>query len=281
MNTSFDALGDQPGAQPSAQTGAQSATQQPPLLELSGVTRTFGTGAKATHALSGVDLRITKGKSLGIVGESGAGKSTILKLLMGLDAPTMGAVRFRGELLGWSGRAQMREFRSEVQIVFQDPRSSLNPRMTVAQIITEPLRSLKIEGDHAARVAEVLDWVGLASTDQKKYPAQFSGGQRQRIAIARALAPSPQVLVADEPVSALDVSVRGQIMDLLAKLKQELGMTLVMVSHDMAIVGQLCEEVLVLKQGKVTEAGPTLKVFSDPQSAYTRQLLNAVPSLEG
>lgn len=250
-----------------------------PLLTFKDVSRTFGTAKNQVHALKSVDLTITQGMSLGIVGESGAGKSTILKLLMGLDTPTSGTIAFRGHPLNKKDRDQMRAFRSQVQIVFQDPRSSLNPRMTVNQIIAEPLRSLKIAGDHQARVTEVLEWVGLDASDRKKYPAQFSGGQRQRIAIARALAPSPHVLVADEPVSALDVSVRGQIMDLLARLKQELGLTLVMVSHDMAIVGQLCEETLVLKQGEISEAGPTLKVFTNPQSSYTRELLRAVPNL--
>ena len=249
------------------------------LLRFSNVTRTFGTGANQTHALNGVDLSIRKGSSLGIVGESGAGKSTILKLLMGLDSPSSGMIFFRGQPLSRSNRTQMREFRSQVQIVFQDPRSSLNPRMNVGQIIGEPLKSLKIAGDHQNRVAEVLDWVGLRPSDQKKFPAQFSGGQRQRIAIARALAPAPQLLVADEPVSALDVSVRGQIMDLLAGLKKDLGLTLVMVSHDMAIVGQLCEETLVLKEGMISESGTTHQVFTNPQSTYTRQLLNAVPRL--
>lgn len=250
------------------------------LLHLERVTRTFGTGDRTNRALDGVNLTVTQGSSLGIVGESGAGKTTILKLLMGLDSPTTGEVSFKGQRLDRRDRAQMREFRSKVQIVFQDPRSSLNPRMTVGQIIGEPLRSLKIAGDHDARVTEVLEWVGLSADDRAKYPAQFSGGQRQRIAIARALAPSPQVLVADEPVSALDVSVRGQIMDLLARLKAELGLTLIMVSHDMAIVGQLCEETLVLKEGRVAEAGSTHQVFTNPQSDYTRQLLNAVPRLE-
>lgn len=250
------------------------------LLHLERVTRVFGSGGKSNRALDGVSLTVTKGNSLGIVGESGAGKTTILKLLMGLDSPSTGEVSFQGQRLNRRDRAQMREFRAKVQIVFQDPRSSLNPRMTVGQIISEPLRSLKIAGDHDARVTEVLEWVGLDPQDRRKFPAQFSGGQRQRIAIARALAPSPLVLVADEPVSALDVSVRGQIIDLLARLKQELGLTLIMVSHDMAIVGQLCEETLVLKEGKVCEFGATQQVFTDPQSSYTRQLLNAVPRLQ-
>lgn len=248
-------------------------------LALENVSRVFGRGDNATHALRDVSLEIREGRSVGIVGESGAGKSTILKLLMGLDRPTMGRVSFGGQDLAQRNTQLMREFRRNVQIVFQDPRSSLDPRMNVGQIIAEPLRSLKIPGDHKARVTEVLEWVGLDASAAQKYPAQFSGGQRQRIAIARALAPAPKVLVADEPVSALDVSVRSQIIELLARLKTELGMTLVMVSHDMAIVGQLCEHTVVLRGGKIEESGPTFSVLTDPQADYTKKLLAAVPRL--
>lgn len=248
-------------------------------LALHNVSRTFGRGAEETHALRDVTLEIAGGTSVGIVGESGAGKSTILKLLMGLDKPTSGSVTYQGAELSPKNRALMREFRSNVQIVFQDPRSSLDPRMTVGQVIAEPLRSLKIPGDHKARVREVLEWVGLDAAAAAKYPAQFSGGQRQRIAIARALAPAPKILVADEPVSALDVSVRSQIIELLRRLKTELGMTLVMVSHDMAIVGQLCERTVVLRGGEIAESGDTLQVLTNPQADYTKKLLAAVPRL--
>lgn len=250
-----------------------------PLIELDNVTRTFGRGAKKTHALRGVSLNVEAGRSLGIVGESGAGKSTILKLLMGLDQPTSGEVRFTGQPLTVRNRKLMRQFRSQVQIVFQDPRSSLDPRMSVGSIIAEPLRSLGTPGDRKARVDEVLGWVGLDSSAASKYPAQFSGGQRQRIAIARALAPAPAVLVADEPVSALDVSVRSQIIDLLDSLKKDLGLTLVMVSHDMAIVGQLCEETIVLRDGQIEESGNTRQVLTAPRAEYTKKLLEAVPTL--
>lgn len=248
-------------------------------LALHNVSRTFGRGAEETHALRDVTLEIAGGTSVGIVGESGAGKSTILKLLMGLDKPTSGSVTYQGTELSPKNRALMREFRSNVQIVFQDPRSSLDPRMTVGQVIAEPLRSLRIPGDHKARVREVLEWVGLDAAAAAKYPAQFSGGQRQRIAIARALAPAPKILVADEPVSALDVSVRSQIIELLRRLKTELGMTLVMVSHDMAIVGQLCERTVVLRGGEIAESGDTLQVLTNPQADYTKKLLAAVPRL--
>lgn len=250
-----------------------------PVIQLESVSRIFGKSTRVTRALDGVDLSVHSGRSVGIVGESGAGKSTILKLLMGLDRPTSGVVRYQGQPLDIKNRAQMREFRSNVQIVFQDPRSSLDPRMTVGSIVAEPLRSLQIAGDTTSRVTQVLEWVGLEPDAASKYPAQFSGGQRQRIAIARALAPSPKVLVADEPVSALDVSVRSQIIDLLRDLKSELGMTLVMVSHDMAIVGQLCDETVVLRNGKIEESGLTEQVLWQPRAPYTKKLLAAVPQL--
>ncbi|WP_435298414.1 ABC transporter ATP-binding protein [Timonella sp. A28] len=250
-----------------------------PLLALTNVTRTFGRGPHSTHALKDVTFAVHHTQSLGIVGESGAGKSTILKLLLGLDQPTTGTVSYRGEPLHLRNRTLMREFRKNVQIVFQDPRSSLDPRMSVGSIIAEPLKSLSIDGNHTQRVHEVLEWVGLDSNAARKYPAQFSGGQRQRIAIARALAPAPRILVADEPVSALDVSVRSQIVDLLRRLKDELGLTLVMVSHDMAIVGHLCEQTMVLHDGEVVETGETRQVLTQPREEYTQRLLAAVPTL--
>ncbi len=252
-----------------------------PVLELRGVTRSFSSRTRTTVALDQVNLAVYSGSSVGIVGESGAGKSTILKLLMGLDTPTSGEVRFRGQVVNRRDRAQMTEFRRAVQIVFQDPRSSLDPRMTVARIIAEPLRSLGIPGNHRDRVREVLALVGLDESVENKYPAQFSGGQRQRIAIARALAPSPSVLVADEPVSALDVSVRSHIVDVLADLTDRLGVTLVMVSHDIAIVGQLCDRTVVLRHGRIEEEGETVRVLTKPQAQYTRTLLDAVPQMPG
>ncbi|MFF1530086.1 ABC transporter ATP-binding protein [Cellulomonas sp. NPDC058312] len=252
-----------------------------PLLEAAAVTRTFG-GTRTsggTRALDGVDLRVEAGRSLGIVGESGSGKSTLLRLLLGLDSPTAGEVRYRGEVLDRRDRGLLRRLRADVQPVFQDPRSSLDPRMRIGAVVAEPLRSLRVPGDHRARVAEVLAAVGLEPDVVDRYPAQFSGGQRQRIAIARALAPSPSVLVADEPVSALDVSVRGQVVELLRRLAREQGLTLVLVSHDIAIVGRLCERTVVLHHGRVVEEGATTSVLTDPREPYTRRLLAAVPQL--
>ncbi|MGC9671332.1 ABC transporter ATP-binding protein [Planosporangium sp. 12N6] len=248
-----------------------------PILSGHGLRRQFP--GRPRPALDGVDVAVRPGVGLGIVGESGAGKSTLLRLLLGVDRPSAGEVRFAGQPLD---RARRREFRRQVQVVFQDPRSSLNPRMPVASIVAEPLRSLRIgrgRAERAERVAEVLTAVGLRPDDGRRYPHEFSGGQRQRIAIARALAPAPRVLLADEPVSALDVSVRLQIVDLLAELVDRLGLTLVLVSHDLAIVSQLCPEVMVMRHGRVVEAGPTASVLTAPRDDYTRALLAAIPQL--
>lgn len=254
-----------------------------PVLALDSVTRTFAArgAGHPTHALDDVSLAVHEGRSVGIVGESGAGKSTLLRLLLALDHPTSGTVTYRGTPLAGADRALRRQFRRDVQIVFQDPRSSLDPRMRVGSIVAEPLRSLRVPGDRSARVAQVLEWVGLEPDVVDRYPAQFSGGQRQRIAIARALAPAPSVLVADEPVSALDVSVRGQVVDLLRRLRADLGLTVVMVSHDIGVVAQLCDETVVLRGGRVVEAGHTARVLAEPTADYTRHLLAAVPRLPG
>lgn len=245
------------------------------LLELQGVSRTFS----HVKALKDVNISISSHQSTGIVGESGAGKSTILNILLGLDQPSQGRVLWEDKPLNPRDRTLMREYRHRVQAVFQDPRSSLDPRMRVGNIIAEPLRSLKIPGDRNLRVREVLESVGLEADAANRFPSQFSGGQRQRIAIARALAPKPQVLIADEPVSALDVSVKAQLMDLFHQLKKTLGLTLIMVSHDIAIVSQLCEQTIVLKDGEVVEAGATTSVLHSPKEPYTRQLLAAIPQL--
>ncbi|NUR93576.1 MAG: ABC transporter ATP-binding protein [Nonomuraea sp.] len=234
---------------------------------------------EAVQALKGVSLSVARGERFGIVGESGSGKSTLLRLLCGLDQPTAGSIRFDGqEIVGRSER-QLRFLRENLQIVFQDPMSSLDPRMKVRDLVAEPLVALgRPVGD---RVTELLEAVGLSASAAQRYPHQFSGGQRQRIAIARALAPKPQVLVADEPVSALDVSVRGQILNLLADLVDELGLTLVFVSHDLSVVRHVCESVAVMNRGEIVESGPVDAMWEAPQHPYTRTLLQAVPTLEG
>jgi ABC-type glutathione transport system ATPase component len=233
------------------------------------------------RALDHVSLAVRTGERVGIVGESGSGKSTLARLLIALDRPTAGAVRFEGEDIGGRREAELRHVRRAMQIVFQDPMGSLDPRLTVRAIIGEPLVGLQVEEDHEARVDELLAQVGLSPAASDRYPHQFSGGQRQRIAVARALAPRPRVLVADEPVSALDVSVRAQVLNLLLDLVEELSLTLVFVSHDLAVVRFLCSRIAVLQRGRVVEDSPTEELWNHPRDAYTAALLAAVPTLEG
>jgi peptide/nickel transport system ATP-binding protein len=230
--------------------------------------RLFGPRRYLT-AVNDVSLVLRQEETLGIVGESGSGKTTLMKLLLGLERPDSGRVTYFGQSL-----------RREVQVVFQDPASALDPRMRVGEIIEEPLRVLGIGGDRAARVRELLDAVGLSAAAARRYPHEFSGGQRQRIAIARALAPRPRVLIGDEPVSALDVSVRAQILNLLEDLRVGYHLALVLVSHDLSVVRHMADRVLVMRHGEVVEEGVTREVFANPQHAYTRLLLASIPRLK-
>ncbi len=219
-------------------------------------------------AVSGVSFDVNEGETFGIVGESGSGKTTLVRLLLGLAKPDGGTVRYLGA-----------DLVREVQVIFQDPVSALDPRMRVADIIAEPLRVMRISGDRLARVRELLDAVGLPAGSAERYPHEFSGGQRQRIAIARALAPRPRVLLADEPVSALDVSVRAQILNLLEDLRAGFQLTLVLVAHDLSIVRHLCDRAAVMSRGEIVEIGETADLFRDPKHAYTRELLASIPRL--
>ncbi|GII23461.1 ABC transporter ATP-binding protein [Planosporangium mesophilum] len=230
--------------------------------------------ATQIQALRDVSFEIFEGESVGIVGESGSGKSTLSRILLGMDQPTRGEVRFRGRSLRGANREVRGRLIRDVQMVFQDPSASLDPKMPVGVAIAEPLRALGIEGDRAARVRELLELVGLPADVVRRYPHEFSGGQRQRIAIARALAPRPRVLVADEPVSALDVSVQDQIITLLNHLRQTLGLTLLMVAHDLAVVQLLCERTIVMNQGRIEEEGPTSTILTAPRSGYAQKLLH-------
>lgn len=247
------------------------------LLEARGVD--FSYGKRLT--LSGVDIAVSAGESVGIVGESGAGKSTLLALLLGLASPQRGEVRFDGEPLRLRDRALMRRFRAGVQAVFQDPYSSLDPRQRVDRIVAEPLESLGLaRGEEARqRVREALESVGLPEDAAERYPHEFSGGQRQRIAIARATVVQPRVLIADEPVSALDVSTRTQVIELVNELRAEYGLALVMVSHDLGAVAATCERTVVLEAGRVVEAGDTASVLAAPRETYTQRLIAAIPRL--
>jgi peptide/nickel transport system ATP-binding protein len=230
-------------------------------------TRLFGPRRVLT-AVDDVSLELAREETLGVVGESGSGKTTLMKLLLGLERPDAGRVTYTGP-----------SQRREVQVVFQDPASALDPRMRVDEIILEPLRVLGIKGDHQARVRQLLDAVGLPAASARHYPHEFSGGQRQRIAIARALAPRPRVLIGDEPVSALDVSVRAQILNLLEDLRVGFQLTLVLVSHDLSVVRHMTDRVLIMQHGKIVEEGPTRAVFGAPQHPYTRLLLDSIPRL--
>ena len=230
-------------------------------------TRLFGP-RKTLTAVDDVSFELRSEETLGIVGESGSGKTTLMKLLLGLEKPDEGSVTYVGPNL-----------RRDVQVVFQDPAGALDPRMRVFDIVAEPLRVLHVDSDHRARVAELLDAVGLPQAYARRYPHEFSGGQRQRIAIARALAPRPRVLIGDEPVSALDVSVRAQILNLLEDLRVSYQLTLVLVSHDLSVVRHMTDHMLVMQNGHVVERGPTREVFRHPRAEYTRLLLDSIPRL--
>ncbi|MFE2186380.1 ABC transporter ATP-binding protein [Streptomyces sp. NPDC059455] len=249
------------------------------VLELSEAALRYRAGAQPV--VEDVSLAVEAGHSLALVGESGAGKTTLLRLLLGLARPTSGTVRFDGEELKLRDRDQVRRFRRSVQCVFQDPYSSLDPRQRVSGIVSEPLRSLGIATKRTAgpKVAEALERVGLPADAAERYPHEFSGGQRQRIAIARATVCDPRVLLADEPVSALDITTRVKVVDLLNELKREQGLTLVMVSHDLSVVASLCERTAVLERGRIVEQGDTSQVLGAPEHPYTRHLLARVPRL--
>ncbi|MBS1906367.1 MAG: ABC transporter ATP-binding protein [Actinobacteria bacterium] len=254
------------------------------LFTLDGVSHHYRRSAPA--ALQDVTFAIEAGRSLGLVGESGSGKTTVLSLLLGLRRPSAGTVLFEGAAPASGTRGAVQAFRRAVQPVYQDPFASLDPRQRVDSVLAEPLRWLGDgHGDGEARpsrgdrVVEALRDVELDPDALLRYPHEFSGGQRQRIAIARALITRPRVLLADEPVSALDLSTRLDIVRLLARLQAEHGMTLVMVSHDLSIVAELCADVVVLQGGRVVDAGRTADVLAHPRNAYTRALIDAVPRL--
>lgn len=231
--------------------------------------------------IDGVSLDVAAGEAVGLVGESGAGKSTILALLLGLATPKSGSVHFDGAPLDRRDRRTMRRFRADVQTVFQDPYSSLDPRQRIDRIVGEPLRSLGIvRGDGARQaVKDAVASVGLEADALRRYPHEFSGGQRQRVAIARAIVSKPRVLLADEPVSALDVTTRIQVIDLLKDLRRETGLALIMVSHDLSAVAALCEQTIVLQGGRVVETGATSDVLHAPRTDYARTLVSSIPRL--
>lgn len=256
------------------------------LVEIADLHKTYGLGRTLpfaaqprVYAVNGVSLRINAGESLGVVGESGCGKSTLARLVMALENPDTGSVRFAGRDLHALPPAGLRAARRDFQMVFQDPYGSLDPRLTVERIVAEPLDVLEAlsRAQRRARVAETLGTVGLRAGDMAKYPHEFSGGQRQRIAIARALITRPKLIVADEAVSALDVSVQAQVLNLMAALQRDYGITYMFISHNLAVIDHLCSHVAVMYLGRIVEQGETGTVFARPAHPYTRALLAALP----
>jgi peptide/nickel transport system ATP-binding protein len=243
-----------------------------PILDGLLINRTVG----AVKAVDGVDLDIAEGKTLGLVGESGCGKSTLGRALLRLSPVTAGTVRFDGVDISHLKREKLRRLRQDMQMVFQDPLASLNPRQSVETILTEPLRAHGIEYDKS-RVRDLLDQVGLPASAAQKYPHEFSGGQRQRIGIARAMALEPRFVIADEPVSALDVSIQAQVLNLLEELQEKLGLTYLVIAHDLAVVRHVSDEVAVMYLGGIVEQTESDRLYARPLHPYTRALMSAVP----
>ena len=262
------------------------ASEREPIVKIEEVSKIYRLRRKSLtdpapliSAVDSVSLEVHRGETLGIVGESGSGKSTLARLMMGLEKPTSGDIEVDGIPL--DSKPNLDRVRHVAQMVFQDPMGSLDPRVLVEDVVAEPLRALGIGGDHAQRVRELLEAVSLPADSASRYPHEFSGGQRQRIAIARALAPGPRLLIADEPVSALDMSVQTVTLDLLDSLKQEFELTMVFISHDLSVIHEISDRVVVLENGRIVEAGTAGEVFSEPKEQYTRDLLAAIPRLDG
>jgi oligopeptide/dipeptide ABC transporter ATP-binding protein len=252
------------------------------ILEIQALETHFPARSGVVRAVDGVTFEIKRGEVIGLVGESGSGKSTLGRTLMQLIPPTAGAVILEGKNLTTGTATEFATKRRDLQMVFQDPFASLNPRMTVFATLSEPLLVHRIcpPAEVKNRVSELMSQVGLPVRDLQKYPHEFSGGQRQRIAIARALALNPRIIIADEPVSALDVSIQAQILNLLADLVHRLDLTLIFISHDLSVVKHISDRIAVMYRGKIVEMGPTLEVMDNPQHAYTRTLLSAIPRIE-
>ncbi len=257
-----------------------------PLLSVQGLSKSYplrgplGTGRGVLAALRDASFDLHRGEIVGLAGESGCGKSTLARCLIGLDEPDAGRVVFAGEEPAKLGRRERRRHRRRLQMIFQDPYASLNPRMKVGAIVGEPLRAhgLAAGAELADQVGRLLERVGLGADSAKAYPHAFSGGQRQRIGIARALALSPELIVADEPVSALDLSVQAQILSLLLELARKDGLGLLIISHDLAVLRQVCDRLLVMYLGEIVEAAPADRLFSAPEHPYTKALLAAQPN---
>ncbi|MFJ1583133.1 dipeptide ABC transporter ATP-binding protein [Streptomyces sp. NPDC088197] len=285
--------GGEPGAAPApvgaatprgrgARTGTAEEPGAEPLLEAVALRREFGKGRQRLTAVDDVSLQVRAGETLGIVGESGSGKTTLGRMLVRLLDPSAGEIRYRGREIGGLGDKALRPLRRDLQMVFQDPVSSLNPRRSIGESIADPLRAAGELSDKAVvgRVKELLERVGLDPEWYHRYPHEFSGGQRQRVGIARALAPEPKLIVCDEPVSALDVTTQAQVVALLAELRRDLGLSLVFIAHDLAVVRQVSDRVAVMRGGRIVESGTVDEVYDAPQDPYTKGLLAAVPVLD-
>ena len=249
-----------------------------PILEVRGLEVTLGHGRRATRILNGIDLSLQRGSTVALVGESGSGKSTIAKTIIGIHQADEGSIRFAGTELVGADRGTRRSVRRRIQLIPQNPYSSLDPRRTIGQTLAEAIDPvLGRVGRHRQQISSALAMVALDDAAIGRYPHEFSGGQRQRIAIARALATDPDVVIADEITSALDVSTQAEILVLLARLREELQLTVLFISHNLAVVSQICDDVIVLLNGDVVEAGPVGSVFSHPASEYTQTLVDSVP----
>jgi peptide/nickel transport system ATP-binding protein len=260
-----------------------------PLLEVSSLVKTYrsrGVGPfarkNARPALAGVSFSMQSGCSFGVVGESGSGKSTLARIALALDRPDSGSVRLQGRSLFDLPRRELRPMRAHMQMIFQDPYGSLDPRQRVEKIVAEPLAAVggATRAERRARVRASLEAVGLKASDALKHPHEFSGGQRQRIAIARALITRPKLVIADEPVSALDVSVQAQTLNLMSDLERDAGVTFLLISHDLAVVAHICARTAVMFRGRIVEIGSTDALFANPAHPYTRELVDATPRLD-
>lgn len=250
-----------------------------PLLEVSDLRQIFKTPGGRVHAVNGVSFSVLPGEAVGLVGESGSGKSTVAKLLVRLQEPAGGSIEFKGQDISHVSESRFRPLRKQIQMVFQDPTMSLNPRMTIAQTIGEPLRvhNVVLKSERGARIIELMEQVNLDPAFIKRQPHELSGGQKQRVGIARAIATHPEFVVLDEPTSSLDMSIRIQIIALLRQLQAELGMAYLFISHDLSTVRHLCSRVLVMNRGEIVEQGSVEQIFTNPQHPYTQALLAAVP----
>ena len=257
----------------------------PHFLDINGLNVIFNQGIKrgknkAFHALKNVSFSMEHDEVLGVVGESGCGKSTLARTILQLQKPSSGQILFQGQDISQFDQQQQKDFRKNIQLIFQDPLDALNPRMTVSQIIAEPLLNLMPELTKTQvqqKLIDIMQSIGLQRQQLNRYPHEFSGGQCQRIGIARAMMVNPKLLICDEPVSALDVSIQAQIINLLMDLKEQTKMSMIFISHDLSIVRQVCDRILVLYQGEIVESGDAAEIYENPQHPYTKKLLDSIP----